>query len=81
VDASWKEVSDKNKNQNSPEMSMPCKQLEMNRYQPSKYMSSTKSFDGFEEFDDASTNIGVGKMIVKLPPIFVARVNNFSSFS
>jgi len=52
----------------------------MNRYQLSKLVSTTNSFEGLEEeLDDKNNNIKVEKT-VKLP-IFVTRVNNFSSLS
>jgi len=48
VNAPWIEVSDKKRNRNSPEMSTPCKQPKMNRYQLSKPVPITNSFEGGE---------------------------------
>jgi len=81
VDAPWIKVSGRKRNRNSPEMSTPRKQLKMNRYQLSKLVPRTNSFEGLEEeLDDENNNISV-KKIAKPPPIFVARINNFSSLS
>jgi hypothetical protein len=81
VDASWREVSGKKKNRNSSEMSMPRKQPKMNRYEPSKLMSTINSFERLEEeLNDVSTNVRLGK-ITKVPPIFQIRDDNFLSFS
>jgi hypothetical protein len=46
----------------------------------SKPVSTTNSFEGLEEeiTDNTSTNVG---KIAKSPPIFIAKVNNVSSFS
>jgi hypothetical protein len=45
VNASWKEVSDKKRNRNSPEMSTLRKQLKMNRYEPNPWLLLTPSWD------------------------------------
>jgi len=77
VDASWREVSNKKRNRNRSKMSTPRKQPKVNRYQPSKFVPTTNSFNGLEEeLDDA--NKGMEKSWTLL--IFVARINNFSSF-
>jgi hypothetical protein len=81
VDVSWKEVNSKKSNRNSHAISTPRKQAKMNRYQPSKPVPATNSFAGFEkELDNASINDRIRK-ITKSRPIFVVRVNNFSSLS
>jgi hypothetical protein len=73
MDVSWKEVSGKKRNRNGPEMSMSCKQSKVNRYQPSKSISTANSFNGLQErFDDANT-IRMGKK-VKHPPIFIVKL-------
>jgi len=62
-------------------MSMSRKQPKINRYQPSKSVSTTNFFKGLEEkLDDANNNLRV-EQISKTPPIPITRINNFSSFS
>jgi hypothetical protein len=62
ADALWREVSDKKKNRNNSEMSMPRKQPKMNRYKPNKLMPTINFFETLEkEFDDANTYVRVGK--------------------
>jgi len=61
-------------------MSTMHKQPKMNRYQLSKPVPTTNTFEGFEEELDDKNNIRVEKT-AKFPPIFVARVNNFSLLS
>jgi len=52
----------------------------MNRYHPGKAVPITNFFKGFEEkLNDVNNNIR--EKIVKSPFIFVARINNFLSFS
>jgi len=80
VDVLWIEVNGKKKNWNNPEMSTMHKQPKMNRYQLSKPVPTTNTFEGFEEELDDENNIRVEKT-AKFPPIFVARVNNFSLLS
>jgi len=81
VDAPWIEVSGKKRNRNSPEMSTPRKQSKINRYQSSKPVPTINSFERLEEeSDDENNNIRM-KKTAKTLPIFVARINNFSSLS
>jgi len=62
-------------------MSTSCKQPKMNRYQSSKFVPITNSFEGLEEdFDDENNNINIMvEKTIKPPPIFLTRINNFSS--
>jgi len=56
-------LSGKKRNRNSSEMSMPRKQLKMNRYQLSKLVPTTNSFEEFEkELDDENNNIRMEKI-------------------
>jgi len=58
VNVPWIEVSDKKRNQNSPEMLTPRKQLKMNRYQLGKSVLTTNFFEGLEEeLDDENNDI------------------------
>jgi hypothetical protein len=51
----------------------------MNRHQPSKPVPTTNSFEELEnELNDVSTRM---RKRAKPSPIFITRVNNFSSFS
>jgi len=62
-------------------MIMTRKQLKTSRHQPSKPVSTINFFEGFdEELDNTNINVRMEKT-VKSPPIFVARVHNFSNFS
>jgi len=61
---------------NNPGMSMPHKELKMNKYQPSKLMLTTNSFEGVTRRRDIRV-----EQTAKYLPIFVAIVNNFSSLS
>jgi len=83
MDALWIEVSGKKRNRNSSEMSTPRKQRKMNRYQSSKAVPIINFFEGLEEeLNNEKNNINiVVEKITKPPPIFVARINNFSSLS
>jgi len=79
MDALWKEVRSKKRIQKSLEVSTPRKQPEMNRYQLCKHVPNT--FEELEEeLDDENNNIKVEKT-TKLPLVFIAKINNFSSLS
>jgi len=79
VDVRWIEISGKRRNRNSPEMLTPRKQQKMNRYQLSKPVP-TNSFKELEEEFDDENNIRMEK-IAKYSPMFIIRINNFSSLS
>jgi len=62
-------------------MTMSLKQSKKNGHQLSKPVTTVNSFEYLEVvFDDENNNVRVEKTI-KLPSIFVDKINNFSSLS
>jgi len=79
VNVSWKEISEK-RNWNRLEMST-LRKPKMNKYQLSKSVPTTNFFEGLEkELDDENNNIKLEK-IAKPSPIFLDRINNYTSLS
>jgi len=65
----WKIVSDKKRNQYSPQLIMIRKQFKTNNYYPSKPVSTSDSFEVLEKvLDDINDNIK--EKTVKSPLIF-----------
>jgi len=81
MDALWRGVRSKKRIQKSFEVSTLRKQPKMNTYQLCKHVLITNTFEELEEeLDDENNNIKVEKT-TKLPLVFVAKINNFSSLS